>query len=74
MIFHQGRTGSFIMLRGRAVSCVLKQNPPARIGTKIEAQFATQRNAEKLRITSRDAVSKKLSRSQSDQLSSYKTS
>ena len=32
MIVHPRRTGSCIMLPRRAVSCVLKLNPPARIG------------------------------------------
>ena len=35
MIFHPGRTGSCIMRPRRAVSCLLKLNPPARIGKKI---------------------------------------
>ena len=34
MIFHPGRTGSCIMRPRRAVSCLLKLNPPARIGKK----------------------------------------
>ncbi len=32
MIFHPGRTGSRIMPPRRAFSCLLKLNPPARIG------------------------------------------
>ena len=32
MIFHPSRTGSCIMPPRRAVSCLLKLNPPARIG------------------------------------------
>ena len=35
MIFHPGRTGSCIMPPRRAVSCLLKLNPPARIGKKV---------------------------------------
>ena len=36
MIFHPGRTGSCIMRPRRAVSCLLKLNPPARIGKNSE--------------------------------------
>ena len=46
MIFHPGRTGSCIMRPRRAVSCVLKLNPPARIGKKITlGQQLTPRSA-----------------------------
>ena len=43
MIFHPGRTGSCIMRPRRAVSCLLKLNPPARIGKKENRAAAPPR-------------------------------
>ena len=43
MIFHPGRTDSCIMPPRRAVSCVLKLNPPARIGKNLFVGHASKK-------------------------------